>query len=283
MPRSHPAGQRQRRPKPTPPKPEVTKLDYKVKQEKDGQTSSDVKQLRLNQWLASTGLCSRRKADEWIEAGRVAINGKKVTNFSTRVHPVRDEVKVDGRPVKRHRQTGLILFYKPNGLLTTKKDEKGRKTIYDVLPDEFQHYKPAGRLDRNSHGLLLMSNDGVLLNRLTHPSFNVHKRYIATVNRPIEDAESVANTLLNGVFLEEEQVTATVDEVALLADDQLELKLTTGYNRQIRRMLEHCGYEVKQLKRISVGSFKLSGLRPGQCKPVSFRELTQLKKQLKLL
>ncbi|MBQ6516588.1 rRNA pseudouridine synthase, partial [bacterium] len=135
--------------------------------------------MRLNKYIASTGLCSRRKADELIESGQIAVNGKIVKELGFHVSE-RDKVTVNGKLLMQ-KKNEYYKFYKPSGYITTCDDEKGRRTIFDILPDEFRHLKPVGRLDKDSTGLLILTNDGDLINELTHPSAKVQKVYHVTV------------------------------------------------------------------------------------------------------
>ena len=135
---------------------------------------------RLNKYIASTGLCSRRKADELIESGKVTVNGNAVTELGFYVRE-KDKVTVEGKIV-RPKTLEYYRFFKPAGYITTQEDEKGRKTIYDIIPPELKHLKPVGRLDKDSTGLLIMTNDGELINQMTHPSIKVPKVYMVTIN-----------------------------------------------------------------------------------------------------
>lgn len=189
---------------------------------------------RLNKYIASSGLCSRRKADEIIEEGRVLVNGKKVTELGFLVQP-KDKVFVDRKlihPVKHE----YYRFYKPAGYITTADDEKGRKTIYDLLPETMLHLKPVGRLDKDSTGLLILTNDGDLINELTHPSIKVPKVYHVSINGRIHPHE--VEQLVNGVEIEKGKV-AYADISVLEIDNNktmMEVTLYQGLNRQIRKI-----------------------------------------------
>ena len=136
--------------------------------------------MRINKYIASSGFCSRRKADELIESGRVQVNGKTVTLLGYEIR-TKDKVSIDGKTL-RVMKLEYYRFYKPTGYITTSDDEKGRKTIYDILPDELKHLRPVGRLDKDSSGLLILTNDGNLVYELTHPSLKVAKVYRVTVD-----------------------------------------------------------------------------------------------------
>ena len=230
---------------------------------------------RLNKYIASSGLCSRRKADELIEAGRVLVNCKKVTELGFLVQP-KDKVFVDKKlihPVKHE----YYRFYKPAGYITTSDDEKGRKTIYDLLPESMQHLKPVGRLDKDSTGLLILTNDGELINELTHPSIKVPKVYIVSINGKIHKHE--LEQLANGIEIEKGKI-AYADITVLEFDNErtmMQVTLYQGLNRQIRKMFEYVGYEVKSLKRIQHATISILGLKRGDVKPIKPQQIKELK------
>ncbi len=230
---------------------------------------------RLNKYIASSGLCSRRKADELIEAGRVLVNGKKITELGFLVQD-KDKVFVDKKlihPVKHE----YYRFYKPAGYITTADDEKGRKTIYDLLPDSLQHLKPVGRLDKDSTGLLILTNDGDLINELTHPSIKVPKIYLVTINGQIHRHE--LERLANGVEIEKGKIAYADISVIEMNSEKTTMQITLyqGLNRQIRKMFEYVGYEVKSLKRIQHATLTLQGLKRGEFKPVKPQQIKELK------
>ena len=203
---------------------------------------------RLNKYIASSGLCSRRKADELIESGVVMVNGKTVTELGYGVQP-KDKVFVNKKlihPVKHE----YYRFYKPAGYITTSDDEKGRKTIYDLLPERLHHLKPVGRLDRESTGLLILTNDGDLINDLTHPSAKVPKLYRVTINGKI--TQNDIDKMSKGIEIEpDKKAYAQVDVLEIDNDSTtMEILLFQGMNRQIRKMFEYLGFEVVSLKRI---------------------------------
>ena len=230
---------------------------------------------RLNKYIASSGLCSRRKADELIEAGRVLVNGKKITELGFLVQD-KDKVFVDKKlihPVKHE----YYRFYKPAGYITTADDEKGRKTIYDILPENLQHLKPVGRLDKDSTGLLILTNDGDLINELTHPSITVPKIYLVTINGQIHRHE--LEQLANGVEIEKGKIAYADISVLDMNSEKTTMQITLyqGLNRQIRKMFEFVGYEVKSLKRIQHATLTLQGLKRGEFKPIKPQQIKELK------
>ena len=231
--------------------------------------------IRLNKFIASSGLCSRRAADELIEQGKVSVNGKKITELGYLVQP-QDKVFVEQkliRPVKHE----YYRFYKPAGYITTSDDEKGRKTIYDLLPDSMLHLKPVGRLDKDSTGLLILTNDGDLINELTHPSIKVPKVYLVSVDGRVSQAQ--LEELANGVEIEKGKI-AYADILVLDIDNKhtsMQITLYQGMNRQIRKMFEHIGFEVKTLKRIQHATINLDGLKRGEFKPIKPLQIRELK------
>ena len=231
--------------------------------------------VRLNKYIASSGLCSRRAADELIEQGKVSVNGKKITELGYLVQP-QDKVFVEQkliRPVKHE----YYRFYKPAGYITTSDEEKGRKTIYDLLPDSMLHLKPVGRLDKDSTGLLILTNDGDLINELTHPSIKVPKVYLVSVDGRVSQAQ--LEELANGVEIEKGKV-AYADILVLDIDNKhtsMQITLYQGMNRQIRKMFEHIGFEVKTLKRIQHATINLDGLKRGEFKPIKPLQIRELK------
>lgn len=231
--------------------------------------------VRLNKYIASSGLCSRRKADELIEAGKVNVNGKTVTELGYLVQD-KDKVFVDKkmvRPVKHE----YYKFFKPAGYITTADDEKGRKTIYDLLPENLYHLKPVGRLDKDSTGLLILTNDGELINQLTHPSVKVPKIYLVSVNARVHKHELEQMAL----GLEIEKGKMAYADITVLEQDNssttMKITLFQGLNRQIRKMFEHFGYEVKSLKRIQHATVSIEGLKRGEFKPIKPQAIKELK------
>lgn len=231
--------------------------------------------VRLNKFIASSGLCSRRKADELIENGEVTVNGKKVTELGFLVGE-KDKVFINQRlirPVKHE----YYKFFKPAGYITTASDEKGRKTIYDLLPESMYHLKPVGRLDKDSTGLLILTNDGELINELTHPSVKVPKVYIVSIDSVIHKHE--LEQMAGGIEIEKGKI-AYADITVLESDKKhtlMQITLYQGMNRQIRKMFEYFGYEVKTLKRIQHAIINLDGLKRGEFKPIKPKQIKELK------
>ncbi len=231
--------------------------------------------IRLNKYIASSGLCSRRKADELIKSGVVMVNGAVICDLSYCVMP-KDKVFVNKKliyPIKHV----YYRFFKPAGYITTSDDEKGRKTIYDLLPENLHHLRPAGRLDRESTGLLILTNDGDLINELTHPKAKVPKLYRVSINGKI--TQNDIDRMHNGIEIEIGKKAYAQVKVLELDNSHttMEILLYQGMNRQIRKMFEFLGYEVESLKRIQHATLNLDGLKRGEFKPIKPQQIKELK------
>lgn len=213
--------------------------------------------VRINKFLASCGLASRRKSEELIEQGRVTINGNLVTQLGERVRPG-DSVKVDGRRVRpAHGVT--LLFYKPRGVLCTRDDPEGRQTIYDLLPPKYSRLAYVGRLDKESEGLLLLTSSGELVETLTHPRHQIEKEYRVLSDRPVDG--EIAAKFKEGVRTEEGVAFAV--RVESLGKNWTSVVLRQGMKRQIRLMYARFGLEVKKLVRVRIGELVAPQLPPG--------------------
>lgn len=231
--------------------------------------------VRLNKYIASAGICSRRKADEMIEQGLVNVNGKRVSELGYLVSE-KDKVFIDEKlihPLKHE----YYRFYKPAGYITTADDEKGRKTIYDILPEELHKLNPVGRLDRESTGLIILTNDGELINELTHPSVKIQKVYIVSINGRIN--QNHIDQLANGIEIEPNKKAYAEVEVLEISNKStlMEVVLYQGLNRQIRKMFDYLGFEVESLKRIQHATITLDGLKRGEFKPIKPKQVKELK------
>jgi len=226
--------------------------------------------MRLNRFLAAAGLGSRRHCDELIAAGRVTINGKVCTNFSAQPR-ARDHVKVDDKLV--HAAPALtIMLHKPAGIVSTRKDVHARDTIFDLLPEKFSRLFNIGRLDAQTEGLLLLTNDGELALWLTHPRFKIDKEYEVTLDRLWDPA--LTPKLLRGILLDGQR--AKIAQLRSVSPRRLRVTLRQGINRQIRRMFEAVGYQVKHLVRIRIGNLRLGDLPRGHWRALAMRELRSL-------
>jgi pseudouridine synthase len=227
-------------------------------------------EIRLQKALSIAGVSSRRKAEEMMLQGRVKVNGKVVRELGSRVNPLTDSVMVDGRPVQLDPDRIYLAFNKPKNIISTMSDEYGRACLADFFQG-FDRVFNVGRLDAETSGLLIMTNDGELANQLSHPSFGVEKLYVAKVQGRIQKAE--LQKLRDGVALEDGLQKA--DRVALqdqnVSESLVEIVLHSGKNRIVRRMFEAVGHPVIELTRKSFGPLRLGNLKPGQ-----FRELSKL-------
>ncbi|NLW79578.1 MAG: rRNA pseudouridine synthase [Ruminococcaceae bacterium] len=233
---------------------------------------------RIQKVMAARGICSRRAAEAMIAAGRIKVNGRPVKLGDSMED--RDELSIDGETIRaeKKRQPVYIMLYKPRGYLTTSKDERGRRTVMELLADVPQRVYPVGRLDKDSEGLLLFTNDGAFANLVTHPGGGVAKLYRATV-RPMA-TEAQTTRLASGVTLDDGSRTmpASVRVVAEYPDRSvLEITLREGKNRQVRRMCEAVGLQVARLRRSAVGPLKLGMLKPGQWRELTPGEVNALK------
>ena len=234
--------------------------------------------MRINKYIAQSGFCSRRKADEYVLEGRVKVNGVIVTMLGYEIR-VKDKVTIDDKLIKADKLE-YYKFYKPAGYITTKNDEKGRKTIYDILDKSYHHLNPVGRLDKDSTGLIILTNDGNLAYELTHPSVKVAKTYIVKVDGILDNSK--LQKLTDGIEIEKGKI-AYCDWVILETDKTsttFEIILYQGLNRQIRKMFEFLGYSVLNLKRIRHANIDLVGLKKGQIKQIKPRQIKELKQYL---
>ncbi|PYL20325.1 MAG: hypothetical protein DMF41_06620 [Verrucomicrobia bacterium] len=227
--------------------------------------------MRLNRFLAAAGVGSRRYCDELIAAGRIIINGKICTNFSAQP-TAGDSVKVDGKLL--HAQPPLtIMLHKPAGFVSTRKDVHALDTIFDLLPQRFSGLFNVGRLDAQTEGLLLLTSDGDLAQRLIHPRYKIDKEYEVKLDRAWDRA--LAPKLLKGIFLDGER--ARIERLRSLTPTRLRVVLRQGINRQIRRMFDAVGYQVRHLARIRIANLRLGDLPRGHWRSLSKREIESLR------
>lgn len=225
--------------------------------------------MRLNKFLAECGVCSRRKADEIIAEGRVTVNRKTVSEMGFDVDEKKDVVYLDGKKIVPVTHYEYIMFNKPKGCVTTMSDDKGRKTVYDFIGRE-KRLVPVGRLDYDSEGLLLFTNDGELTHKLTHPSNEIPKTYVVKIEGEISESDMATlrkGVTVNGVKYSRCKVKFTGEENGL---SRLEVVIFEGKNREIRRMFEAVEKNVVFLKRVAIGDLRLGGLSRG-----GFRELNE--------
>lgn len=237
--------------------------------------------MRLQKYLADTGVGSRRACEALIQDGRVRVNGVTATigaNVETG-----DVVELDGARIAGAQRRVTILFYKPRGVVCTADDPEGRRTVQDFFRDVPERLYHVGRLDLNSEGLLLMTNDGALAHRMTHPRFGVEKTYYAVLDGVVTDEE--IGRLAGGVLLEDGMTApARVERVRMTqrGDTALRITIHEGRNRQIRRMAEALGHRTLRLKRERIGPLSVEGLAPGKWRYLTERELERLYEMLGL-
>ena len=225
--------------------------------------------VRVQKYLAECGVASRRKCEELMAQGKVRVNGK-VAAVGDKMDPKRDTVTVAGKKIVRQKTYTYLMLHKPRGFITTMQDELDRKCVAQLIADVPARVYPVGRLDRDSEGLLLLTNDGAFANAMTHPSKHVSKTYRVTVRPPVSQEQ--LTSLTQGVIIDDRKTAPA--EVRVVAKEEnrvvLEIVLYEGRNRQIRKMCEALGLEVARLRRIAVGSVKLGMLKQGD-----WRELTE--------
>ena len=226
--------------------------------------------MRLNRYLASCGLGSRRGCEQLVIEGRISINGSPCTDLSRRVGED-DRVQLDGRAVKPA-PPQTVAFFKPRGLVTSHDDELGRNTIYNSLPEHLADLRHAGRLDLDSEGLLILTRDGALAQRLTRPSAGVEKEYLVTLDQAFDIRHG--ERLTEGITLEEGLASAV--SYMHLSPRRLQVVLTQGMKRQLRRMFDELGYRVRKLVRVRIGSLTIGDLKPGKWRSLDSREVDLL-------
>lgn len=239
--------------------------------------------IRLNRFLAQCGLGSRRSCDELISSGHIYCNGVAVVEMGLRIDPATDRIEYHGKQIKVLRGLEYAAYYKPREVMVTAEDPQGRTTVYEAIGAggrDVKHLRYVGRLDYQSEGLLLLTNDGDLLHALTHPRFHVKKVYHVKAERQLTLAERTA--LTDGVESEEQVLRAgAVRQLSLPEEDRrqfwYEIDLYEGRNRQIRRMFEALQIQVGRLRRVQYGGVKLGILQPGEIRPLSEKEIASLK------
>ena len=231
--------------------------------------------IRLQKFLADAGVASRRASEQVILEGRVEVNGETIRQLGTKVDPLHDRVTVDGKPVRLKRKL-YVALHKPRRCVCSRKDEFDRPTIYDLLPKEWGNLYSVGRLDYDSEGLIFLTNDGEFALRLTHPRYEVRKKYVATVEGRVEPEELARFT--RGIFHEGEKLKA--ERVRLVSASKsvsvAELDLAEGRNREVRRLFESQGKTVKRLQRVQIGRIKLGELKPGKWRTLTEPEIKSL-------
>lgn len=241
---------------------------------------SEESPVRLQKALAHAGVASRRQSEELIQQGRVTVNGRVITKLGTKVNPALDEIRVDGRRVRVTRSYAYILVNKPQGVLSTMKDSRGRRTLGDLVSVPTRMY-PVGRLDANSQGLILLTDDGELANLLTHPRYRHEKEYRVLVNGSPSD--ETLESWRHGILLDEKPTAPAKVEVVRRdrQDTLLRIEIHEGRKRQIRRVADLLGHPVRELTRVRLGPLHLGTLQVGEWRyltPQEIRSLESLKK-----
>lgn len=250
-------------------KPAGEIVNKNLKRDEDGS-------VRLNKFIADSGLCSRRKADDHILLGEVRVNGKVIKELGTKVK-LSDSVTVNGDPVAYYTKNIYILLNKPKDAITTTSDELGRKTVMDIVKRRERVF-PVGRLDRNTTGVLILTNDGELANRLTHPSYQIEKLYKATLDKKLNFEH--AKKLAEGVELEDGKTAPCFIFIEPTDNTKITIVLKEGKYREIRRMFEHFGYIVKKLDRKEFAGITNTGLKRGEYRFLTTNEINKLKKRI---
>ncbi len=238
---------------------------------------------RLQKFMARSGVASRRGSEELIAQGKVRVNGKQVIVPGFKIDPLRDRVEVNDRPVRKPEKKIYILLFKPAGYVSTVTDPQGRRKVIDLLSGIKQRVYPVGRLDYDSEGLLLLTNDGALTYALTHPRHEIPKTYQVKVQGVPN--KNKLEELAKGVLLQDGPTAAA--KVQLLKNfggdtALLEITIHEGKNRQVRRMCEHIGHQVLSLRRVSIGPLKIGDLQRGRYRHLTNREVKMLMKMVKI-
>lgn len=249
-----------------------------IKKQTDKNSEQQPELHRLNKYISNAGICSRRKADELISEGRVKVNNTVIRDLGVKVS-LEDKVQVDNNLISTGTRM-YVLVNKPRNVICTRNDENDRKTIIDLLPEKFKHLYPVGRLDRNTTGVILLTNDGTLTQNLLHPTKKIKKVYKAKVSRPLSDKELMDMT--TGITLEDG--ISKFDKIVELHEDdsfRYGIEIHSGKNRVIRRMFESIGNEVIKLDRVLFHTFEKRGIQKGGYRELSGNELKGLEVYLR--
>lgn len=233
--------------------------------------------IRLQAYLSKCGVCSRRKAEGLIRAGKVKVNGKIEVEPYYRVSPDKDKVEVDGKILSVQDKIYLV-FHKPAGITTTKRDKFADKTVFDFLPRRLKHLYPVGRLDKDTSGLLILTNDGEATYRLTHPKFRVGKTYNVFLDKAVKKSD--ISVLSKGVVLDGKKTSPC--KIRISSPRKVDMVIYEGRKRQVRRMFASLGYRVTRLFRTGEGFLKLSGLKEGRFRFLTNSEINKLYRKLSM-
>lgn len=238
--------------------------------------------LRLQKFLSQCGVASRRAAEQLILNGKIRVNGVTVRELGTKIDPQIDKVSYQGKILSSDQDFSYILFHKPRGCLVTRRDPQERKTVYHLLPPMHDSIKTVGRLDFDSEGLLLFTNDGELAYRLTHPSYEIDKVYEVQLNR-LPDAAMIRK-LEQGIVLDEERTSPAKIKTLSTHGKEIwcSIQIHEGKKRQVRRMFEWAGVKVLRLIRVRLGNLDLGHLKTGKWRDLTAQEVLKLKKEVKM-
>ncbi len=263
--------------KPTTGRPFTDKpRNYSPKPKKKAEAAEDDGLVRLNKFIANSGICSRREADTYIETGLVTVNGERVTELGTKIDPVRDDIRFNGQRIRGEKKVYLVMN-KPKDFVTTLSDPHADRTVMDLISKSLcpERVFPVGRLDKATTGVLLLTNDGDLTEKLTHPKHEVRKIYHATLDKNLKKEDF--DKILEGIELEDGPIAA--DALSYVEDDksQVGLEIHSGRNRIVRRLFEHLGYKVKKLDRVYFAGLTKKNLRRGAWRFLEEKEIALLK------
>jgi 23S rRNA pseudouridine2605 synthase len=242
---------------------------------------SSTEKIRINKYLSSIGIASRRKVDQLLRQGQIEVNGQILTKPGIKIDPAKDKIRVSGEDVKYQPEFVYIALNKPKSVLSTTFDATNRKTVVDLVESTRSLY-PVGRLDQDSHGLILLTNDGELAHRLTHPKFHIDKTYLVLVQGGV--LEEQLEKLRNGILLKDGKTAPAKVKIEYFKDNRtlLEFIIQEGKYRQIRRMCGAVGLEVVDLKRLAMGPIKIGSLEVGESRVLKEAEIKALKMAVSL-
>lgn len=232
--------------------------------------------MRLQKYISKSGLCSRRKAEELIRDGKVSVNGILITDMGFKVNPNYDKVKVNNKLINISDEKIYIALNKPEKVITSAKDEKNRKTVLDFTKDIPQRIFPVGRLDYDTSGLIILTNDGDIANKLMHPRKKIYKKYLAYVKGVPNDSD--LEKLRNGIVIDNRKTAKARAHLVNTneKDSLIIIEIYEGRNHQIKKMCETIGHPVKRLKRVSVGEIELGDLKVGEWRKLTQKEIEYL-------
>jgi 23S rRNA pseudouridine2605 synthase len=238
-------------------------------------------EIRIQKILSQCGIASRRKGEKLLADGHVTVNGKIITQLGAKADPAKDHIKVDGKPIKKKEKLIYLLLNKPRGYITTLNDDKNRPKVCDLINNVKERVFPVGRLDFNTEGLLIMTNDGMFAQGLSHPLNQIRKVYLARV-KGIPD-EKKMKRLAKGIKIKGEHLAPLKVGMERVTGNNCWLRfvLIQGKNRQVRLLCESIGHTVSKLKRVKYGSLNLTGLRLGEYRRLNYEEVTGLQKMIK--